>query len=67
MACLVIEAEIGHVGNAGFQWRSARLERSKTTRERVTTSYSSAEKIRFDVFRSQVDGLVEEWEDCAVS
>jgi hypothetical protein len=67
MACLVIEAEIGHVGNAGFQWRSTSLECSETTRKRATPSYSRVEEVRLDVRGSKMDGLVKERKNCAVS
>lgn len=66
LACLLVETEIGHVGYPSLQWRSESLERGKATGKRGTASDSVVEAFRLGFHKSQMDGMVKEWADCAV-
>ena len=63
VACLFVEAEVGHAGGADRRRRPTRVERRQARRLRDTEDHPLAETKRRDRPRAQLDRLVEEWTD----
>lgn len=66
MAYIVSKAKVGYACLSGNERGSASLECFKAAREGHATDYSSSEETRYCSVRASMDGVVQEWKDCAV-